>query len=252
VSKACTPTLRELLASTVGRHEHRYQIVREREPVLEPFATASSLHEALSPKSKLGSSARQALLRVVVLEYRRDQHPLWHALAVQALEPMLAGLRARMRRGTAEEREQEVQVALVEALVRLRLGRVGGPVFPLLTLRRAIGRKLFPPARADDGPGEEVSCDEHEAECAPPPHQDAQQYLHCLSREIGAMVARQAGGEDVVRVLADVETLGEQAERVAPDDDAAYDRLQKRQRRTLERLRLELSGDAAGGARGQR
>ena len=136
-----TTTLIQGLRSTLWKHDAEYQRARERAQVLTPYATSVELFDALSPGSGLGSEARHALLRVVVIEYQVARHPLWHALAACGLEPMLGGLRCRMRHLDEDDRDQALHAAFIERLGRLRLRR-GAHVFPLLTLRRGIERAL--------------------------------------------------------------------------------------------------------------
>jgi hypothetical protein len=57
---------------------------------------------------------------------------------------------------------------------------------------------------------------------------------------VSELVARRAGGEDVVRVLAGAETLVEQAERLSPGE-ASYECLKKRHRRAVHGVRRDLS-----------
>jgi hypothetical protein len=217
-----------------------YQRVREREPALAAYPTGCALYDALSPKSGLAADARPPLLRVIVLEYQRGRHPLWHALAVRGLEPMLASLRARMRRLDADECDQQLQLAFVEAIGRLRLDRPGGPTFPLLTLRRAIARALIAAESEERERDEDVAFEEGAAACMPAPHQDPQQFVQCLAHEVGELLVRGSGGEDVLRVLTGDETLGEQVERLSAED-VTYDCLQKRHRRVVTQVRRELS-----------
>jgi hypothetical protein len=230
------------LRSTVRKHDAHYQRAREREPVLAPFATGAVLFDALSTESTLDSDARQALLRVVVLEYQSGRHPLWHALAVRGLEPMLARLRSDLRRLDEDDCEQALHTALIEGIGRLRVHRDGAPGFPLLTLRRGIERALIAAERAKRELGDgEVTFDECADACAPSPHQDPPQFVQCLARELGELIARRRGGEDAVRVLAGAETLAEQAERLS-STEVSYDCLQKRHRRALDGVRRDLSG----------
>jgi hypothetical protein len=227
------PTILEQLGHTVRRHEPEYQRVREREPALAPHATASALFDALGSDARVDPDGRQLVLRTIVLAYQRTRHPVWYALAFRALAPMLGGLRKCLRQGGPEEREQDLQVAFVEAIVRLRIDRACGPTFPLLTLRRALARALFPRDRAAEDVAE-VAFDEGAAGCAPSPHEDPLPFVQCLAREV-----RQWIGEDAARVLSGAETLGEQAERLAQSGQT-YERLQGRHRRTVERARHEL------------
>ena len=234
-------TLIQSLRSTVRKNDATYQRTREREQVMAPYATGVVLFDALSPDSALDSEARQALLRVVVLEYQVARHPLWHALAACALQPMLASLRSRVRRLDEEDREQTLHAAFVEGIGRLRLRREDGPGFPLLTLRRGIERVLIGAERTERELGEgEVPFDEGAAGCLPAPHHEPQQFVQCLAREVSELVARRAGGEDVVRVLAGAETLVEQAERLS-SGEASYECLKKRHRRAVDGVRRDLS-----------
>ena len=233
-------TLIQSLRSAVRKHDPEYQRARQRAQVLAPYATGVALFDALSPESELRSEARQALLRVVVLEYQVARHALWHALAACALQPMLAGLRGRVRHLDEDDREQALHAAFIEELGRLRLRR-DATVFPLLTLRRGIERALISAERTKrELEDEEVGFDEAAEGCLPPPHLDPTPYVQCLAREIGELVAGWTGGEEVVRVLAGAETLDEQAERLA-STHVTYDCLQKRHRRALGGVRRELS-----------
>lgn len=233
-------TFIQSLRSTVRKHEATYQRARERTRGLEPYATGVALFDVLSPGSDLGSEARHALLRVVVLEYQGARHPLWHALAACALRPMLAGLRRGVRYLDEDDREQALHAALIEGLGRLRLDR-STTVFPLLTLRRGIERALLSAERRNrDLDAEVVPFDEAAEGCLPPPHLDPTPYVHLLAREIGELVADRTGGEDAVRVLAGAETIHEQAERLA-STDVTYDCLAKRHRRAVDGVRHQLS-----------
>ena len=232
-------TLNQSLRSTVRKHEATYQRAREREQVLAPYATGVVLFDALSTESEFDSEARQALLRVVVLEYQVARHPLWHALAASALQPMLASLRSRVRRLDEEDRDQALHAAFIEGIGRLRLRRDGAG-FPLLTLRRRIERVLIGAERTTRELGDaEVPFDEGAEACAPSLHHEPHQFVQCLAREVSELVVRRHGGEDVVRVLAGAETLGEQAERLS-SEDMSYQCLKKRQRRAVVGVRRDL------------
>jgi len=228
------PALLQSLASTVRLHEPEYRRVRDRDPVLLPYASASVLFDVLATDVRRDPDGRRRVLRAIVLEYQRTRHPLWHALAFRGLAPMLGGLRARLRHLEEDQREQELHIAFIEGIGRLRLDRAGGPTFPLLTLRRAIARALFASGRSEPEAGEEVAFDEGAPWCAPAPHEDPSPFVHCLAREVGALL-----GEDVVRVLAGGETLDEQAERLATAGET-YEGLRKRHRRGISRARREL------------
>jgi len=233
-------TLIQSLRSTVRKHDATYQQAREREQVLAPYLTGVVLFDALSSQSELDAEARQPLLRVVVLEYQVARHPVWHALAACALQPMLATLRSCVRRLDEEDRDQALHTAFIEGIGRLRLRRDHGSGFPLLTLRRGIERVLIGAEGAKRKRGdEEVPFEEAEG-CLPSPHLEPQPFVQCLAREVSELVARRDGGEDLVRVLAGAETLGEQAERLA-SAEVSYDRLQKRHRRALDGVRRQLA-----------
>ena len=237
-------TIIQSLRGTVTKYDAVYQRVREREQGLAPYAAAVALFDALSVESELGSDAREALLRIVVLEYQNGRHPLWHALALRALEPLLGGLRWRVRRLDEDDREQALHAAFLEGIGRLRLQRAAASGFPFLTLRRGIERALIAAERAKRGLGDdEVPFDECDDACAPSRHREPPQFVQCLAREICDLAARQAGGEDVVRVLAGAETLGEQVERLACAE-VSYGRLKKRKRKVLAGVRRAKSGRA--------
>src|SRR5262249_55826845 len=103
-------TLIQGLRSTVRNHDAEDQRARERAQVLAPYARGIALFDALSSDSGLGSETRHALLRVVAVEYQVARHPLWHALAACGLEPMLGGLRCRMRHVDEDDRDQALYV----------------------------------------------------------------------------------------------------------------------------------------------
>jgi hypothetical protein len=231
------------LRNTLRLHTLAYERVREREAVLGPYASASELFEALSSKSseaRLETETRAPLLRVIVLEYQRTRSPVWYALAVCGLEPMLKGIRAGVR-DSAEEADQVVQLAVVQALARLRLNRPDGPVFPFLTLRRAIIRALVAARRAHREPGDPLEYSDELSGASPTaPHEDAPPFVHYFAREVGEIVVHRPGGEDYLRVLAGAETLDDQVERLSPEG-VSYECLQKRHRRMVLDVRRELS-----------
>jgi hypothetical protein len=214
--------------------------VREREACFAPHPTASALFDAFEPRSALDWDARRVLLRLIVLEYQRARHPLWYALAARGLEPMLARLRARSRRRDAEERDQELHMAFADALGRLRVAREGGPVFPLMTLRRALERALFPKRTDDEAELEEESAFIRIRRRKQAPHEDPPQFVHVLAREVGELLVRRSGSDDAVRVLAGAETLAEQVERRSTED-LTKACLEKRHRRALEAVRGDLA-----------
>jgi hypothetical protein len=236
-----TPSLLQGLRNTVRQHDAAYQHVREREAILAPHPTACALFDALEPRSTLDWDARRVLLRVIVLEYQLARHPLWYALAARGLEPMLARLRARSRGRDARERDQELHLAFAEVLGRLRVARESGPVFPLLTLRRALERALFPrPTDEEAELEEEESAPRRVRRRKQAPHEDPPQFVQLLAREVAVLLVRRSGSDDAVRVLAGAETLAEQVERRSTED-LTKACLEKRHRRALEAVRGDLA-----------
>jgi hypothetical protein len=235
-----TASLLQGFGHTVRTHDAAYQRAREREATLAPHPTAGALFDALDSRSALDWSARGVLLRVIVLEYQRGRHPLWYALAARGLEPMLANLCARSRGRDAHERDQELHVAFAEALGRLRVAREGGPVFPLMTLRRALERALFPRRTDDEEQLDEESAFRRIRRRKQAPHEDPPQFVHVLALEVGELLARRSGSDDAVRVLAGAETLAEQVERRSTAD-LTQDCLERRHRRAVAAVRGELS-----------
>jgi hypothetical protein len=237
-----TVTLLQGLATTVRRNNAVYVRAREGEPRLAAYPTASALFDALSPSSGVASEARAWLLRVIVLEYQRARHPLWYALAVRGLEPMLGGLRARMRGVPDADKDQTLHLAVAEALGRLRVARPDGPPFPFLTLRRTLERVLFriaaDDARERDDAG--ASWEEAAAVSTSAPHEDAPPFVNCLAREVGELLSKRSGDDGAVRVLAGAETLGEQMDRLG-SERVTRACLEKRHRRAVERVRGDLS-----------
>jgi len=229
------------LAITVRKHEAIYQVAREREPRLVDHATAVALFDALAARSGLAWEARGWLLHVIAVEYQRGRHPIWHALAARGLEPMLARLRTRMR-GPAEERGQAIHIALAEELARLRIARADGLAFPLLTLRRALERALLTTAADRDSELEEQQAYmDYAGRHTQQPHEDAPPFVECLAAEVGQLLVERSGGDDVVRVLAGAETLGDQSERLSAAH-VSRECLQKRHRRAVVSVRGALSG----------
>jgi hypothetical protein len=237
-----TVALLQGLATTVRRHNAVYLRVREGEPRLAPYPTASALFEALSPSSGVASEARAWLLRVIVLEYQRARHPLWYALAARGLDPMLGGLRAWMRRVPDADKDQTLHLALAEALGRLRVARPNGPPFPFLTLRRTLERALFRIAADDACERDDAGAtwEEAAAVSTSAPHEDPPPFVDCLAHEVGELLTKRSGDDGAVRVLAGAETLDEQMERLA-SEQLTKTCLQKRHRRAVERVRGDLS-----------
>jgi len=240
--------LLEGLASTVRRHEALFQSAREHELLLAPHTTGIALFDALKLGSGLPWEARGWLLRVVVREYQRARHPLRYALAARGLDPMVGRLRARLR-GPDAERDSALHIALAEELGRLRVERSDGLAFPLLTLRRAVERKLFPvPADCERDRDEEAAFMHHAGMVTPEPHEDPPPFIECLAHELAELLVERSGDDSVVRVLAGVETLDDQVERRS-SEHLTKECLQKRHHRALVRVRGELSGRVPGAKR---
>jgi hypothetical protein len=153
---------------------------------------------------------------------------------------MLGRLRARARGRDARERDQELHIAFAEALGRLRIAREGGPVFPLLTLRRALERALFVKQTRDEEHLEDEAAFRRLRRRKQAPHEDPPQFVHVLAREVGELLVRRSGSDDPVRVLAGAETLAEQVERRSTEGltEAC---LERRHRRAVEAVRGDLA-----------
>jgi hypothetical protein len=236
-------TLLQGLASTVRRHNAVYLRARDGEPRLALYPTGMALFVALSAKSGLDGEARAWLLRVIVVEYQRARHPLWHALAACGLDPMLGRLRTRIRGVPDADKDQALHLALAEALGRLRVARADGPPFPLLTLRRTLERVLFRMAAVSAREREDAGApwEDADAVSSSAPHEDAPPFVECFAREVGELLVERSGDDGVVRVLAGAETLREQIERLSSEHGTKAC-IQKRHYRALERVRGDLSG----------
>jgi len=246
-------SLSALLASvpaTVRRHEATFQRARAAEPAFERYATASALLDAVTPRSALPIAERQVLVAAILRRHQAGGHPLWQALLLRAFEVLLLAMRRRAH-GDADEREQQVALAFLRAVGRVRPHE---PVFA--TVPRAMARTLRSATRAAiRAEADHVPFDEESLEHAPSPHAEPTPYVACLAREIAERVARRPGGEDVVRVLAGIETAAERAERLAAstrasaeEEQAAGSRLRQRTRRALREVRAELAVDDDAGS----
>jgi hypothetical protein len=237
----------ESLPPTVRRDEATFQRARASEPAFGPYTTATALLEALSTRFALATGERQSLVAAVLRLHRATRQPLWQALLLRAFEPLLLGLRARYR-GCKEERDQRILVAFLHVVDRVRVD--ARPLF--VAVARATARALFGAVRAEEGQIETVAYEETINECAPAPHTEPGPYVACLAREVITRLSAREGGEDVVRVLAGVETGGDQVRRLALPDAApareakqAAARLRQRRRRALEEMRALFAGDSS-------
>jgi len=240
-------SLSAVLASvpaTVRRHEATFQRARAVEPALGRYATASALLEAVTLTSDLSTPERQVLVAAILRRHQDEAHPLWQALLLRAFDILLIAMRWRAR-GGAEEREQQVLLAFLQAVGRVRTDR---PVFA--TVPRAMARALHFAARSGKrAEADHVPLDEESLEQAPSLQVEPSPYVVCLAREIAERMARRPGGADVVRVLAGIETAAEQAERLAGStptaaaEEVTGSRLRQRTRRALRDVRAELGLD---------
>ncbi|HEX3344692.1 MAG TPA: hypothetical protein VHS09_08980 [Polyangiaceae bacterium] len=236
------------IPSTVRRHEPVFARVRDDEPELAPFPAATALLEALSMKSALAMAHRQSLVVILIERYRVDRHPLWQALLFQAFEPVLFRLRM-CDRGSADDRDQRVVCALLEALGSVRPGRA-----LFVAVQRASARVLFGGVRAARAHGVETTPFDDDLDSPSSPHVEPGPFRACLVSEVldcvRNCVRRRADGEEIVRLLAEVETPAEQAaRRTAREGRVTVASLQQRRRRTLRAVRSKLAGDSVRGAR---
>jgi len=226
--------------STVGTHDREFQRARAREPSLAPYATAMALFEAIPRAWPRDLEQFEPVVLALLREHQRSHHPLWQALLLRVFEPMLVRLRVRLRCRDWEDRGSMLLLAFLEVIssVSPEPGRA------FLSVRCATGRAVFEAARAQDLPAADTAAfDEDSPECAPPVHLDPAPFLHCLAHELVEQMARRRGGEDVARLLAGVETVGEQLARIGEQGKAKYRCLQQRRGRTLKRLRAEMADE---------
>jgi hypothetical protein len=146
---------------------------------------------------------------------------------------MLRRLAARGR-GSREDQGQRALLAFLQALRVVRGS--GQPVF--LAVRRATSRALLVALDSEADRGQTAPFDEQVGNGAPSPHADAPPFVACLAREVAERLVRRSGGEEAGRVIAGLETCGEQAARGHPPVTVA--RVRMRQHRVLRDLRGEL------------
>jgi hypothetical protein len=207
---------------TVARHEATFGKARETEPAFAPYATATALLGALAPQSPLPVAERQPLAQAVLRHHQTAMHPLWQALLVGAFEPVLRRL-SRYARGSKEDHDQQVLLAFLQALRKVRPS--GQPVF--LAVQRATARELFGALHGEADPGEMVPYEERQAAGTPSPHADAQPFVACLAHEVLDRLVLHDGGEEAARGIVGAET---------------HDgRLRRRRSRVIGRLRAELA-----------
>jgi hypothetical protein len=231
------------IPATVRHHEPTFQRARTSQPTFACYATATALLESLSINSALPLDERQGLVRAIVGLHQTTRHPLWQALLLHTFRPMLVSLRA-YDQGPQEDRDQGVVLAFLHALDRARLA--DQPVF--IALRRATARALLQAVRAQRDDVETVPLDATIATLATHAHVDPAPFVACLAHEIAERLLEHKGGADVARVLAGVETIGEQARRLADEEAPSAGRppsigaLRQRRQRALRDLRAEFRG----------
>jgi hypothetical protein len=233
------------LAFTARRHEATFQAARCLEGAFAAYPSATALLDALAPASPLSVPERQVAVEVLIRLHQTTGHPLWQALLLRAFEPLLLGLRAKDR-GRKGDRNQRVLTAFLTAIAKLRVD--GRPVF--VAVGRAAARTLFQAVRVDSNRLEMVPYDDRArhslSQATPDP------FTACLANEVAAHVAARKGGDDIVRVLAGVETVAEQAARLAATASAGEREpvspmcLYKRRELAIRDLRARLARDAAG------
>ncbi|HEY3820258.1 MAG TPA: hypothetical protein VGL81_24000 [Polyangiaceae bacterium] len=233
------------LPATARRYEPTFQCARVGTSAFFPYATVTALFDALSIDGPVPTAERQELVRAIVRLHRAGRSPLWQALLLHAFGQMLRGLRWRDV-GQDEDRDQRVLLAFMQGLERVRLD--GQPVF--LAMRRATERALFRAVRAQARAVDTVPLG-----AQPPrggePHEDPWPFVACLAHELAERVGERSGGADVSRVLAGVETIGEQVRRLAREGRGARERpittstLRQRRHRAVTALRRELASDPA-------
>jgi hypothetical protein len=235
-------TILRSLSASVRPYDPEYRRLREREPVLAPYATARALLDALSPASPLTLEQRQPVVRAILREQQASPHPLWQTLLTTAFAPLLGRLRSRLRY-MRDERDQLVLLAFLGVIAHTRVDE-SAPVFAVV--RRATERALFQSVtrrRDEPSDAERIDLDAASRFMSRRPHEDAEPFTACLAHEIADHVVRFRGGEDVVRVLAGAETLADQAERQGSSQGAALECVRKRRQRAIRHVRRELLGD---------
>jgi hypothetical protein len=217
------------IAATVKRHEATFREARAVEPRFAPYPTGPDVLTAAAPGSPVPMRERQQLVSVFLGLHQTTRHPLWQALLLQAFRPTLFALRRRQY-GPEEDRDARLLVAFLQVVARTP--RTGHALF--LTIGRATARAVFQAVHAELGETEGEPLDETMPDIAG--NEDPEPFQKCLAHEVAERIAARPGGEDLVRVLAGVETAVEQAHRLG----AARTGVRKRKGRALEELRAEL------------
>jgi hypothetical protein len=239
------PNLRDILKSLTNvarRHESTYQAARSAEPLFAPYPSARALLDALSQKSPLTVPQRQSLVVAVAVRHRTTRHPLWQTLLLAAFEPMLLGVRAQTWGGTPADCDQRVLLAFLRAIAARKVW--DGPVF--LFVRHDTVRLLVRAARKERVGERNLSFDDAPPGCMSSPHAAPAPFVACLAREIADQIVSHEG-EDVLRMLVDDETPGEQHARLsAADGRVSRQELYARKRNAIRRLRAKYSAGDIG------
>ena len=224
------------IRSTVRKYESHYQRARTGEPAFAPYATASALVAALAPRSPLTIEERQPIVRAAILAQQRATHPLWQGVLLGAFEPMLCHLRSRVQGIPADELDQRVLTAFLEAVTKVRVDGEQ-PVF--IAVRRATARVLFTGVRKEQAFAELERFDDEKAVDAQVIHADPPQFVRLLAREAVGIMAQVRGGEDAARSIAGAETLQDQADRLG-NQGVSYECVRKRRQRAIGLVRDEI------------
>jgi hypothetical protein len=231
------------LASTARIHESTFQQARSSEPSFAAFATAAALRTALADKRAMPMRERIAIVEALLLRHQSTRHTLWDALLVCAFRPLLESLWMKDR-GCKSDRNQRVLAAFLRALRSVHI-KPGHPVF--LFVSRATARTLFRVVRAERDELDDAVPIDDDTFSGSSPHRDPHPFTACLANEVAALFAQHKGGEDVVRLVAGLETVGEQVERLSASDGSSAAervmqlRLYERRYRLVEDVRDTLA-----------
>lgn len=236
----CFAGLLAALAASVHRHEHEYQRVRKAEPCLAPYPTTGHLLAVLSSTSALLMDDRQAIVRVLLQRQQAKPHPLWQALLFEAFAPALRCLHARDR-GSKSDRGQRITCAFLEALEKAPADAKA--VF--VTIPRATARILFERVRTEQKNVEDTDALTERTIPRSGLHGESGPFQACLAREVAERLSAQPGGDDVVRLLAGAETIGEQVARLSGRGRrVSRGGVKQRRQRALREIRADLAGGA--------
>jgi len=125
----------------VRRHGRAFQEAKGNEAELARFENVGAVAAALARTSGITGGARSALIATLVRAQREQPHPLWQSLLLLAFEPLLRSIRGRLGGGDADDLDQEVIVAFLEAVMALHPSSVGPYV--VLALNRATKKAVF-------------------------------------------------------------------------------------------------------------